>query len=116
MEDVWVHYDLSLRGVVFGQQVLTLEPAGNGGFLPLDSELFIGARKVKYFESQAPRWSQCSDPEVLLRKAAKKSPNGHRHVEKALRKGFEASYLAAASWYETKCIVNAAHEKREIEV
>ena len=31
-------------------------------------------------------------------------------LEKALRMGFEASYLVADSWYGTKCIINAALE------
>ena len=31
-------------------------------------------------------------------------------LKKALRMGFEASYLAADSWYGTKCIINAALE------
>ena len=110
MEGVSAHYDHSLGKTVIGQQVVTLGLVTDDGFLPLDSELFIRSKSVQGLNhehrdgrSVLARRYRCareqSKPQMVI-----------SMLKKALRMGFEASYLVADSWYGTKCIINAALE------
>ena len=108
MEGVSAHYDHSLGKTVIGQQVVTLGLVTDDGFLPLDSDLFIRSKSVQGLNhehrdgrSVVARRYRCarhqSKPQMVI-----------SMLKKALRMGFEASYLGADLWYGTKCIIKAA--------
>ena len=110
MEDVSSHYDHVTNRHVMGQQVLTLGLATEEAFLPLDSQIYVSAKKAhtlnRPYEDRrsiaAQRYREAttrSKPEMAL-----------GMMKRARRSGVEADYMVADAWFGTKTMIRAAYE------
>ena len=101
---------------MIGQQVLTLSPSCDEGFVPLDSELFISQTKaIELYEAfedgrsiAAKRYrtaQQCIKPERV-----------NAMVRRALNAGIMADYLLADAWFGTKAMIRLTQETELIPV
>jgi hypothetical protein len=108
MPGVSSHFDHTTGRKVMGQQVLTLGLSSEAGFIPLDSELFIGAVKAQGLSQPfqegrsrvAKRYRVARDQTKLEMAAAM--------IKRAQRAGFEATYLVGDAWFGNKAMIRTS--------
>ena len=103
------HFDHLTGKTVKGQQVLTLGFATETTFLPLDQDIFIGQKQVQ--EAQA-----FEDNRSTAAKRYQQSMNLTKpqllalSVKRAIRNGFDASYLLGDAWFGNKPTIRLTEE------
>ena len=109
MEDVSSHYDHTTNRHVMGEQVLTLGLATEEAFVPLDSQIYVSAKKAQTLNRDykdrrslmAQRYREATEqskPQMAI-----------AMMKRAKRSGIEAEYLVADAWFGTKTMIRAAH-------
>jgi len=106
MEGVSFHYDHLEKRSVRGQQVTTLGHVSDKGFLPLDEQIYISSKGRQGLRramkdgrgTTAQRWRESFDTKIKQVAAM---------LRRAVRKGFQASYFVADSWYGCREIIAA---------
>lgn len=106
MEGVSFHHDHLQKRSVRGQQVTTLGHVSDKGFLPIDEQIYIskkgrqGLRKATKDgrNATAQRYRESFDTKIEQVTAM---------LRRAVRKGFQASYFVADSWYGCRDIIAA---------
>ena len=105
MDGVSIHYDHSENRCVTGHQVVSLGLSCESGYFPLDSEISIGTKGVQQkgtraFDARTRAMRRFKEAFRLskLELVAKM-------VRRALKRGIQAQYLAADSWFGNKAMM-----------
>lgn len=99
VEGVSKHFEHSEGRCVMGQQVVHLGFSWPDGYIPIDSQIYIGEKKVHPLVNEFAdrRSAVAKDYDVALKK------NKHEQLElmlkRATRLGIKAKYLLGDSWY-----------------
>jgi len=99
VEGTSTHFDHTEGRCVTGQQVVQLGLAWGGGFIPVDSQIYIGAKNVH------PLNRDFVDGRSAVAKDYDAALNMDKHellksmLKRTIRAGIEAKYLLGDSWY-----------------
>lgn len=94
-----------------GQQVLTLGLSSLGGFVPIDSELFISATKAQGLHQPFRDGRSIVAKRYLVAQGQTKPQMAGDMIRRAQRAGIEADYLLADAWFGTKPMIRLADEQ-----
>ena len=99
VEGVSKHFDHTEGRCVMGQQLVQLGLSWSAGYIPVDSQIFIGEKKVH------PLTSEFTDGRSAVAKDYDMALNKTKHeqlelmLKRAVRLGINAKYLLGDSWY-----------------
>ena len=111
MPGVSSHFDHTTGRHVMGQQILTLGLSGAGGFVPIDSELFISATKAQVLHQPFRDGRSIVAKRYRLAQNLTKPQMAGDMIRRAQRAGIEADYLLADAWFGTKPMIRLAGEQ-----
>jgi SRSO17 transposase len=93
-----------------GQQVLTLGLSCAGGFVPIDSELFISATKAQRLHTPFADGRSIVAKRYRIAQNQTKPQMAQAMISRAQRGGIEAGYLLADAWFGTKPMIKMADD------
>ena len=99
VEGVSSHFDHTTGRCVMGQQLVQLGLTWSGGYIPVDSQIYIGNKHTQLLNSEFAdgRSAVAKDFDVALNKT--KHELLEIMLKRALRKGIKAKYIIGDSWY-----------------
>ncbi len=106
-DDSAVHYNHTINKYVVAQQVLEMGLASPKGYIPIDSQIFIGdtkpvERRKPFRKSDA---DVVSDYETALN--SDKNTMFHDMLRNAIKSGFKAKFVVGDAWFGNKDNINA---------
>lgn len=110
MPGVSCHFDHTLGRHVMGQQMLTLGLAGEEGFVPLDSELFISQSKAQFLPQPFHDGRSTVAKRYRIAQSQTKPEMAASMIHRSLRSGIQADYLLADAWFGSKAMIRLSQE------
>jgi len=110
MPGISCHFDHTLGKHVMGQQVLTLGLAGEEGFVPLDSELFISQSKAQSLLQPFRDGRSTVAKRYRAAQSQSKPEMAADMIRRSLRNGMQADYLLADAWFGSKAMIRLSQE------
>lgn len=110
VEGVSKHFDHTEGRCVMGQQLVQLGLSWPGGYIPVDSQIFIGEKKVQ------PLVKEFSDGRSAVAKDYGLALNKTKHellelmLKRAISRGINAKYILGDSWYGCRRNISIARE------
>ena len=100
-----LHHDHNSGKTLQGHQLLELGLVGEKGFLPLDRQLYMGSKNAITKEFEDQRSASARD----MKRAEDEDKNAmlQRMLKKAVRDGYQASYVLGDSWFGNKGNIEA---------
>ena len=110
VEGASTHFDHTEGRCVMGQQVVQLGLAWSGGFVPVDGQIYIGAKNVH------PLNRDFADGRSAVAKDYETALNTDKHellehmLKRSIRMGIKAKYILGDSWYGCRRNIRNARE------
>ena len=110
VEGTSLHYDHNSGRTIQGHQLLELGIVGDGGFAPIDRQIYTGSKNVIDKPTQKGFADKRSASAKDMKRALEEDKNEmlQRMLKSAITAGFTARYLLADAWFGIKKNIDTA--------
>lgn len=110
VEGTSVHFEHAEGRNVKGHQMIELGLSFKNGFLPLDRQIYIGSKKSYYLNEDFKNGKSAVAKDFKSAKDENKNEMFRAMLRRAVKHGFQAKYLIADSWFNTKKNIKTGKE------
>lgn len=96
------HYDNSLGRTITGQQVLEMGLSTPKGYLPLDSQIYVGKKKVQEGKHALKDKRSAVGKDYSVAKSENKNQMLRKMLKRAIRGALSFTHVIADSWFGNK--------------
>ncbi len=101
------HYDNTLGKKIMGQQVLEMGLATKKGYLPMDSQIYVGEKKVQEGKRALKDKRSYVGKDYAAAKSENKNQMLGQMLKRAIRAAFSFTHVIADSWFGNKKNIEA---------
>ena len=110
VEGTSLHHDHNSGRSIQGHQLLELGVVGDGGFVPVDRQIYTGSKNVVEKPAEKDFSDKRSASAQDMKRALEEDKNEmlQRMLKSAIKAGFKAQYLLADAWFGIKKNIDTA--------